>query len=367
MTAEWSNSRNSALSRRDMLRTAATTGLAVVAYGMGRTVHGQRKPTERMVTLSHSVNTTVYAPHLVAQELGFFKDAGINATFVVPGGGARVAQVIAGDQAKFALGDSSHPITISEKGRPCMMIYATDTRCSYANIAVRKELWDKGLNTVEKLATMKRDDGSPRVIAATAIGSGTWVYGNVVLSQFHANGKSVNDQIKWVGGGETSIMLGGLKSGQFDAIMAVPEWMDAAQQQGFGVPLFDISSTQAWMRVFKGNVPTTVGYVLKTTIESEPELVQDYVTAIWRAMQWLKGRKPEEIYDKIGMKYMSTFDREVVLKGIRYYQAIFNYDLLISRKDFENTKRVMNPWVSKKDYSYESLVDMRFAEKARKA
>lgn len=356
---------SAAWSRRDMLRTAAGAGLALAVYGTGRNAHGQR--TERAVTLSHSVSTTVYAPHLIAQELGFFKQAGLNATFVVPGGGARVAQVVAGDQAKLALGDSSHPITISERGRPCMMLFATDTRCSYANIVVRKALWDQGLNTVEKLATMKREDGSPRVIAATAIGSGTWVYGNVVLSQFQANGKSVNDQVKWVGGGETSIMLGGLKSGQFDAIMAVPLWMDTAKEQGFGVPLYDVTSTEAWMKVFKGNVPTTVGYVLKSTIDSDPELVQDYTTAMWHAMRWLKGRNPEEIYEKIGPKYMSTAAKPIVMNEIRYYLAIFDYEMAISRKDFENTKRVMNPWVSKKDYAFDALVDARFIDKARKA
>ena len=32
------------------------------------------------------------------------------------------------------------------------MLFATDTRCSYANVVVRKELCDKGVKTVEALA-----------------------------------------------------------------------------------------------------------------------------------------------------------------------------------------------------------------------
>ena len=31
---------------------------------------------------------------------------------------------------------------------------ATDNRCSYANIVIRKELYDQGIDTVEKLATV---------------------------------------------------------------------------------------------------------------------------------------------------------------------------------------------------------------------
>jgi NitT/TauT family transport system substrate-binding protein len=355
------------LSRRQLLKLGSAAGIGLVVSASGRTAHGQQKKEEKFLTLSHSVNTTVYAPHMMAQELGFFQGLGLNCTFIVPGGGARVAQVLAGGQAGFGLGDSNHPIKISEKGKPCVMLFGTDNRCSYANVVVRKELWDKGLNTVEKLASMKRDDGTPRVIAATAIGSGTWVYGNVVLSGYKSGGKPVNDQVKWVGGGSSTTMLGGLKSGQFDAIMAVPEWIDAAKGQGFGVPLYDVTSDKAWTEVFGGNVPATVGMALKSTVEADKEMTQDYVTAVYRGMQWMKTHSPAEIYEKIGPKYMSAFKQEDILGAIAYYKSIFNFDLIISRKDFENTKRVMIPWVTKEDFSYDALCDMRYVEAARKA
>jgi NitT/TauT family transport system substrate-binding protein len=358
---------NPRLTRRQLMQFASAAGAGLVVSASGRTVHGQKKKEEKFITLSHSVNTTVYAPHLVALELGFFQDLGLSCTLLVPGGGARVAQVLAGGQAQFGLGDSSHPILISEKGKPCAILFGTDNRCSYANIVVGKQLWEKGLNTVEKLATMKREDGSPRVIAATAIGSGTWVYGNAVLSGFKANGKPVNDQVKWTGGGSSTTMLGGLKSGQFDAIMAVPEWIDAAKDQGFGVTLYDVTSDKAWADVFGGNVPATVGMALKSTIDSDKQMTQDYVTAVYKAMQWMKAKKPEEIYEKIGPKYMGAFKREDILGAIAYYQAIFNYDLIVSRKDFENAKRVMIPWVTQSDFTYDALCDMHFAEAARKA
>lgn len=352
------------ISRRELLTRSAAAGLGIAVYARTRTVHGQEKKVSKFLTVSHSVNTAVYAPHLLAEELGYFGDAGLGVTFIVPGGGARVAQVLAGRQVGFAQGDSAHPLKISEKGKPAAMIYGTDTRCSYANILVRKELWDAGLNTVEKLATMKRPNGEPRVIAATRIGSGTWVYGNYVLDQFKANGKSVNDQVKWVGGGGTTTILGGLKSGQFDAIMAVPIWMEKAIGDGYGKALFDVSSTKAWNDVFGANVPTTVGYALKETIAEDEELTQGYVTAVYRAMQWLKGRSVDEVYDKMGQKYMGTFTKEQVVNEVKYYQNIFNYDLLIPPADFETAKKVWVPRATKKNWSYDEVVDMRFVKKA---
>ena len=65
----------------------------------------------------------------------------------MPGGGARVVQAVAAGQAMFALGDSNHPLKISEKGKDAVILFATDTRCSYANIVARKELYDTGVTS----------------------------------------------------------------------------------------------------------------------------------------------------------------------------------------------------------------------------
>lgn len=353
------------LSRRDLLKYGAGAGLAMAVYATGTNVHGQRRKRLRFMTISHSANTTVYAPHMIAQEMGYLKDSGLSATFVVPGGESRVAQMLSGRQVGFAMGDSAHPLRISERGRPAAMIFGADTRCSYANILVRTELYNAGLNTVEKLATMKRPNGKRRVIAATRIGSGTWIYGNYVLSQHFAGGKPVNDQVKWVAGGGTTTMLGGLKSGAFDAIMAVPIWMDKAIGDGYGTALFDISSGTAWKRVFGANIPTTVGYALKETINGDEDLTQGYVTAVYKAMQWLKGRSPSEVFSRIGRKYMGTFTQAQVEKEVKYYQAIFNYTLEISRTDFEAGKKVWVPRVTKINWAYDEVVDMRFVQKAQ--
>src|SRR2546425_7843288 len=143
------------------------------------------------------------------------------------------------------------------------MIFATDTRCSYANIVGRKDLYDKGVTSVEALADPGLV-GRRAVVAATAIGSGTYVYGVYVLKQTKASdGKPVNDHVDWVGGGASTTMLGGLKAGKFDAIMAVPEWQFAAESEGVGGGIYDGLHARAWNRVFGGPLPPPGGDLLK--------------------------------------------------------------------------------------------------------
>ena len=280
----------------------------------------------------------------MAKEKKFFEEEGLSLpSFIVPGGGAKVVQALAAGQAMFALGDSNHPLKITEKGKEALMIFATDTRCSYANVVVRKELWDRGVKSVEALADTTLV-GRKAVVAATAIGSGTHVYGVYVMKGSKApDGRTVNDYVEWVGGGASTTMLGGLKAGKFDAIMAVPEWQWATEDEGFGKAIYDVQDEKAWNRVFGGPIPVTVGYTLKETIEKSPDLVQGYVNANWRAQQWIHQANDEEVVELLYKPYMDSFSREVVLRSVKYYRTIFDWDFLIEEKDYDNGTKVWVP------------------------
>ena len=350
------------LTRRGFLSAAAATGVGLAAAARPRPAWAQGRP----ITVSHSVSTFVYGQHLVAREKKFFEEEGVSVpSFIVPGGGAKVVQALAAGQAMFALGDSNHPLKITEKGKDALMIFATDTRCSYANIVVRKDLWDRGVRTVEGLGDGKLV-GRKAVVAATAIGSGTYVYGVYVLKGTKAaDGKPVNDHVEWVGGGSSTTMLGGLKAGKFDAIMAVPEWQWAAEDEGFGKAIYDVQDAKAWNRVFGGSIPVTVGYVLRETIERSPDLVQAYVNANYRAQQWIRKAKDDEIVELLHKPYMETFSREIVLRSVKYYRTIFDWDFVIEEKDYDNGTKVWVPLAVDRPIPYAKAADMSFVKKAQ--
>jgi NitT/TauT family transport system substrate-binding protein len=347
--------------RRRFLTAAGLAG-AGWAAAWPRSARAQARP----ITVAHSVSTFVYGQHLVAREKKFFEDEGVAVpAFIVPGGGARVINAVTAGQAMFGLGDSNHPLKATERGKDTVMLFATDTRCSYANIVVRRELFDRGVRTVEALADPKLV-GRKAVIAATAVGSGTYVYGVYVLKNTRAaDGKPVNDHVEWVGGGASATMLGGLKAGKFDAIMAVPEWQWAAEEEGFGKAIYDVLDEKAWNRVFGGPIPVTVGYVLRETMERSPDLVQAYVNACYRAQQWIRRARDEEIVEVIHKPYMDTFARDIVLRSVRYYKTIFDWDFLIEEKDYDNGMKVFIPTAVDRPIPYARAVEMGFVKKAQ--
>ncbi len=345
------------MDRRDFL-----AGTAAFAGGLTLYSVSARGGKPQPITAAHSINTAIYAPHMVAQEMGMMKAEGLTLHVIEARGGSNVRRILAAGQVGYALGDSGHPLQITTRGKPTKMLMATDNRCSYANIVVRRELYDKGITSVVKLAEYKREGGAKPVIAATGIGSGTWLYGTYVLESF-----GVNDRFNWVGGGGSKTMLGGLRAGKFDAIMAVPSWQWNAEDNGFGKAIYDVADLAAWNKAFGGSIPTTVIYVLAKTTAENPEITQKYVNAMYASMKWLESKSTDEIYDAIGPTYMGRFKPALVKREIAYYKAMWNYTGDIKEADFANGAKVwFRPGTKMKPLAYSDVVDMSFLRVAQK-
>src|SRR6267142_123945 len=119
------------------------------------------------------------------------------------------------------------------------------------------------------------------------------------------------------------------------------------------------------MRVFGGSIPATVGYALGETIEKSTDLAQGYVNALDRAQQWIRRAKDEEVVELLHRAYMDTFSREIVLRSVKYYKTIFDWDFMIDEKSYENGMKVWVPLAVDKPVPYPKAVEMAFVKKAR--
>jgi NitT/TauT family transport system substrate-binding protein len=314
------------------------------------------------------VSTFAYAQHLVAREKKLFEEEGVTLDqgFLVPAGRTHVGQALASGRALFALGDSIHPLKISELGKDAVILFATDTRCAYANIVVRKDLHDAGLTGVEKLGALKRPGGGKWIIAATAMGSGTHAYGAYVLDAHKAaDGRPLGSLVEWVGGGTSAALLTGLKAGKFDAIMAVPEWLWLAEDRGLGRTIYSVQEERTWSQVFGGPLPVTVGYCLRETVEKMPDTVQGYVTACYRAQQWIQKATEAEIADLLHKPYLDSLSKDELLRSIRYYRGIFDWDLVVEERDYNEVLKIfLASRTLGKEIPFERGVEMSFVRKA---
>jgi len=341
-------------SRREIL----IGGSALVGAGL---VPGVAHAQAQTATLAYGPATAVYALGAIADAKGFFKTEGLDFKLVIGNAGTHGRQALAADQALFAHGDASHPLQLSTRGKPCKIIMASQMIASISNIVVRKDLYDAGITTVEKLADYKRPDGSKPVIAATAIGSGTWMYGTYVFES-----KKLGDRMNWVAGGGPKTMFPGLETKQFDAIMAVPGWVIEAEAKGFGKVIYDTSVPGVFTDAFGGTVPVLVVYTLAETAADKKPLVQAFVNGMYQAMKWVKATPIDEVYSLVGEKHFAGVDAAAVKAEMEFDKKTWTYDGRIDKASFERGGKV---WYRKgsdiPESKYEDLVDMSFLDAAQ--
>lgn len=109
---------------------------------------------------------------------------------------------------------------------------------------------ESGINSVEKLPNYKRADGAKPIVAATALGSGTWVFGTYVFEV-----RGLGHKVNWVAGGGPNTMFPSLQTKQFDAIMAPPSWIVEVEKKGFGRTVYDTSKPGVFEKDFSGTLP----------------------------------------------------------------------------------------------------------------
>jgi hypothetical protein len=92
--------------------------------------------------------------------------------------------------------------------------------------------------------------------------------------------------------------------------------------------------------------------------------VQAYVNACYRAQQWIRKAKDEKIVELIHKPYMETFKREEVLRSVKYYKTIFDWDFVVDEKDYENGMKVWVPLAVDRPVPFAKAADMSYVRKA---
>ena len=314
-----------------------------------------------------NVATLPFTLHLVADSGGWFKKEGLPVEYLISNAGARSAQMLAAGQTHFVLGDSSHPQRLTEQGKPAVLLFSCDRKCPYANIVVRKELYDAGLTSLDKIASMGPKAGGKLRAGATAIGSGTWLYGNFILRSVPVgDGKTANDLVEWQGLGAQSTQLAALKTGKIDLVMVAPEAIIETERQGTAKVIYDVTDDAAWSRYFKGPIGVVGGYALKSTTESLKEETQSYVNACYKASMWMKDAPAKEIADVIKPHQDSLgIATETTIAALEWFKRVWQWDLDYSRESFDNGLHVVQGIKAEKVFPYEQIVDLSFLQKAK--
>ena len=310
----------------------------------------------------YPVAVPIYQSQFVADRAGFFKEAGLDCKLIQGGSGVKTREIIASSQGDVGIGDVTHPMQLSNHGRAGRILMPTDTRSSSVMFIIRKDLWDQGIATLEKLTEWKRPDGRKPIVSVSSLG-GT----NHVWSSYYMETMGLAEKVTWIGTGNVDTMLGSLKTRQVDVLVSSLSLLNDSMEQGWGTLLFDGTDEAIWNKYIGGKVPVTAHFTVQSTIDKDPPKMQAFVTALWRATQWIKAHSPDEVYDMIE-PYVGSTSRGANILEITALKKVADYEGTVDAASFARGEKVwFREMTGIKPLTIAEVVSPDFVETARKA
>jgi NitT/TauT family transport system substrate-binding protein len=338
------------------------SALTIIAAGGASAAAGRAWGEDKAGRVIYPVAVPVYQTQFIADRIGYFKEAGLDCKLIQGGSGVKTREIIASSQGDIGIGDITHPMQLSNHGRNGRVLMPVDTRSSSAMFIIRKDLRDQGITTLEQLAAWKRPDGRKPIVSVSSLG-GT----NHVWASYYMETMGFDDKVTWIGTGNVDTMLGSLKTKQVDVLVSSLSLLNESTDQGWGALLFDGTDEAIWNKYIGGKVPVTAHFTLQATIDKDPPKMQAFVTALWRATQWVKAHSPDEIYETIE-PYVGSTSRSANIIEITALKKITDYEGIIDAAGWARGEKVwFREMTGIKPLAIADLVSPTFVEAARKA
>ncbi len=310
--------------RRGLAAAAGIAALLLALTGSGRA----QVETPRLTVAVGGQALYIYLPLTLAQQLGYFKDAGVDVDIVDVAGGARALEALLGGSASVVCGFIDHTIEMQAQGKSIRMFVLYD-RYPGLVLAVTKAGQAKGITTIADLRGAK--------IGVTAPGSSTHFFAQYLLAR---NGIPV-DQESYIGIGTAATAVAAARRGVVEALVNVDPTITILTESGDAQILADTRTTIGALRVFGGPYPAGGLYATPAFIEKNPRTIQALATASVKALHWIKTHPAEQIAEKMPERF-SQADRALYVASLKENLEMFSPDGRVPLAGLETIVKVLS-------------------------
>lgn len=219
-------------------------------------------------------NLLYYLPLTVAEQLGYFKDEGLDVTIVDFAGGSKALQAVVGGSADVVSGAFEHTINMQFKGQK-MRAFVLQGAAPQIVLGVNP----KTMPNFKTVADLKG-----KKVGVSAPGSSTNVMVNFALAKV---GLKPSD-VSIIGVGTGSGAVAAMRSGQIDAMSNLDPVITLLQRSGDLKIVSDTRKVAESEKVFGGPMPAGCLYAPQAFIDKNPATTQALTNAMVRALKWIQ-------------------------------------------------------------------------------
>ena len=282
---------------------------AFLAFALTTTTCAQA--ADRIRIMVGGVEKQIYLPAKLAEQLGYFKDEGLDVELLTEPAGVNAEDELLAGAVQGCVGFYDHTIDLQSKGK----FVESVVQLSQAPGEVEL-ISSKLVNTIKTPA-----DWKGKTLGVTGLGSST-----NFLTQYIAvkNGLKLGDVTALpVGAGNTFIAA--LMQGKIDGGMTTEPTVSRLLKTGEAKVFIDMRTVAATKKVLGGTYPAASFYMQTAWVDSHREVTQKLANAFVRTLHFIATHSAAQIADKMPADYWAG-DKPMYIKALADGKSMFTTD-----------------------------------------
>jgi NitT/TauT family transport system substrate-binding protein len=258
-------------------------------------------------------NQMVYLPTTLAQELGFYREEGIDAELQDFAGGAKALQAAVGGSADVVSGFYDHTIQMAAEGREYV---AFVTMLRFPGLVLVTSPQSAG--QLKSIADLKG-----RIAGVTTAGSSSQMLLTYILQR---NGVAA-DAVSITAIGSAATAIAALEHGKVDVGMVADPAFTLVQRRNPGVRVLADLRTAEGVNAALGThaYPASVLYASGEWIRANRDTTERLARAITRTLEWMQSHTPQEIAAKTPPAFRGE-DDALYVEALKASMPMFSPD-----------------------------------------
>jgi NitT/TauT family transport system substrate-binding protein len=315
---------------------------------------GDTESTPKVKIMVGGIDKVIYLPAMLTQQLGYFKDAGVDVKLMTEPSGASAENVLLAGQVQGVVGFYDHAITLQAQGK------CVESVVQLAKVPGEAEV-------VSTQAASKLSSGADfkgRKLGVTSPGSST-----DYLTQYLAKKNGIDSaNYTTVTAGAGSTFIAALQNGGIDAGMTTDPTIAQVTDKGLGKVLIDMRTEEGTKAALGGLYPAASMYMDCSYVEQNPKTVQKVVDAFVKTMKWISTHDAADIAAKMPKDYAGG-DPTLYEQAIKDSSPMFTADGVMPEGGPETVLDVLGTFsdtvkAKKDDIDLSKTYTTKFAEAA---
>lgn len=280
--------------------------LFMVTIVSGCTLNKSSEKKLTKVRLSEVVHSVFYAPMYVAINKGFFKEEGLDIELSTGQGADKVMTALISNSADVGLAGPEATVYVYKQGRDNYVLNFAQLTKRDGSFLVGKipEPDFRWGNLKDKTIIGGRPGGVPEM-----------VFENILNNHGLTPGKDLNIITNL----QFTATAGAFKGGTGDYVTLFEPTASMLEKEKAGYVVASLGKAS-------GEIPYTVFMSSKSYIAKNPDVIQHFTNAIYKAQVWVKNQKAQEIAISLQPFFPAT-DLELLTKVVERYKAEDAWDV----------------------------------------